>query len=350
MPLQYRRGFFSLFVYVIIILNKFGVLAMIIRVSEKIKKDVNAEYGSFIDKYIDKIPAEHSVIYLYCVKKAAVSDITAKEAAEALQKDEKDILALFNYFALLDIASIKGDTILINGIPTEKVASPYMNRPDTDIEEVKYAAKANPEIRSLLTEASKYLGRMLSGNDMTTIYSFYDFYKLPIDVILYLFEYCSAQNKSRLSYHEKIALDWAENNIDTIEKAKLRVKAFDADLNAILKTMGIAGRTVTPAENSLIKKWKNEYGFTMDMIIFACEKKPSFNYADAVLSNWHDKGIKTLEEAKKEDEKYASQRKKESEPKKSKNQFTGFANQRKYDYDALEKMIFNKYNKPTEDK
>ena len=91
------------------------------------------------------------------------------------------------------------------------------------------------------------------------------------------------------------------------------------------------------------------------MIIHACETtvssigKASFKYADKILENWYKKGIKTIEEAKKESEEYAEKQQKEHENKKSKNQFTNFSNQRKYDYDALEKLMFKKH-KSTEDK
>ena len=53
-------------------------------------------------------------------------------------------------------------------------------------------------------------------------------------------------------------------------------------------------------------------------------------------------GIKTIDEAKKESEEYSAKQQKDKEKKNSKNQFTNFSNQRKYDYSSLEKMMFKK--------
>ena len=44
---------------------------MIIKLSEKIKLNISAEYNAFITSFIDKLPPDHSGIYLYCVKNAA---------------------------------------------------------------------------------------------------------------------------------------------------------------------------------------------------------------------------------------------------------------------------------------
>ena len=52
---------------------------------------------------------------------------------------------------------------------------------------------------------------------------------------------------------------------------------------------------------SIIDKWKKEYGFNIEMILYACETtvssigKASFKYADKILENWHKEGIKTRE-------------------------------------------------------
>jgi len=326
---------------------------MIVKLSEKVKLNIHGEYCAFIDKYIDRLPVEHTGIYLYCVKNTVDKDIDIKDIASFLNKDEKSIISLFNYLALIDIVSVEEEAFVINGIPKETVLSPYMKKPEVSIKEIEYSKMSNPEIRSLFDEIEKKYGRMLTHKDIESIYIFYDFYKLPSDVILFLFDFCINRNKRRMSYIEKVALDWAENGINSVEKAKDHVCLFlteNEDILSILKAMGITGRFVTSFENELISKWKDDYGFDINMILLACEKKASFKYADKVLESWHKKGIKTIEAAKKESEEHAEKYHKDHEHKKSKNQFTDFSNQRKYDYTDLEKMIFKKHKSHTEDK
>ena len=123
---------------------------MIIKLSEKVKLNIQAEYCAFIDKYIDRFPAEHSGIYLYCVKNSAIKDIDTKDIASVFNKDEKDILALFNYLVVLDIIETNGNYMVIKGSVSEGTPLGLIKRPDYCPEEISFAKKANPEIKFLL--------------------------------------------------------------------------------------------------------------------------------------------------------------------------------------------------------
>lgn len=318
---------------------------MLIKLSENLKNNIKNEYASFIDKYIDKLPPEHSVIYLYCVKSAAVKPISSAEVEKAFNVDSKTVMALFSYLSLLGLAELTEEKAVIKGSASYAAVINPDKKPEYTGDEIAYLKNTNRDVNRLLTESSKLLGRLLKYNEIQTIYSFYDYYRLPVDVILILIEHCVKMGKTHLNYIEKAVLDWAENGIDTPEKAYERIEYFNPENLSIEKAMGITGRVLTPAENEFIKKWKNEYGFNMEMILLACKKtvllsgKGSFPYADSILKSWYEKGITTAEEAKKEESKRS---KKASEKTvKNKNQFTDYK-QRPYDFKALEKKALEK--------
>jgi len=116
-----------------------------------------------------------------------------------------------------------------------------------------------------------------------------------------------------------------------------------------MKAFGISGRSLVSSETAYIEKWRNEYGFSLDMIQLACEKtmqmihEPSFEYADRILSNWKAANITTAEDVSKADTAH-QKKKKASAPAAtsgrtvSKNKFRNFE-QRPYDYEQLEKML-----------
>ena len=327
---------------------------MIIKLSEKIKLNISAEYNAFITSFIDKLPPDHSGIYLYCVKNAAEKNLDTKLVSETFGIGEMDVVSILS--CLEGIVSISGGEIILNGTTVADTSFDLTKRPEYDADEITFSKKHNPEIAFVLKEAENKLGRMLNPNDIKAIYSYYDFYKLPADVIMALLDYCTSRNKRNLSYLEKVALDWAENGINTVEKAEIRIREFMPESHGVLKAFGITGRTVTPGESELIEKWKKEFSFDMETIIFACELtiaktgKASFPYADKILTKWSKKGIKTLEEAKKDHDEFIAHHQKEAEHKKNKNSFTSFTNQRKYNYSDLEKMLLKKQHKNTEDK
>jgi DnaD/phage-associated family protein len=54
-------------------------------------------------------------------------------------------------------------------------------------------------------------------------------------------------------------------------------------------------------------KWLVTYGFPMDVITEACTRtilntaKPTLGYADGILTNWWNSGVKTLDDIKAQD-------------------------------------------------
>ena len=123
---------------------------------------------------------------------------------------------------------------------------------------------------------------------------FYDYLKLPPEVIFALLEYCVSIGKNNMRYIEKVALSWADNEINTPAKAQAFIKSKNKE-NAFIqkyKTMfKIVGRDFTESELSLLKSWVNDLKLTDDQINEAYETtvmntgKVAFRYMDTVLKN-----------------------------------------------------------------
>ena len=63
--------------------------------------------------------------------------------------------------------------------------------------------------------------------------------------------------------------------------------------------MGLTGRNPADSEFELMEKWFRTYGFTREIVVEACDRtiraihNPSFQYADRILSDWKDAGVRT---------------------------------------------------------
>lgn len=123
------------------------------------------------------------------------------------------------------------------------------------------------------------------------------------------------------------------------------------DVYAVMKAFGITGRSLISSEVQTIQKWTGSYALSMDIIKEACRRtiqatgKPSFEYADTILSNWHKQDVHTLNDILKLDaahQKSRSAAKSTDLPKRSysSNRFNNFP-QRTYNYDQLEKQLLN---------
>jgi DnaD/phage-associated family protein len=160
-----------------------------------------------------------------------------------------------------------------------------------------------------------------------------------VDVIGYLLSHCADNGHRDLRYIEKAALDWADRQIDDMEKALAYVQTFDKDYREILRAMGQTTGYPTPTQRKYIDKWRGEFGQSAALVLAACDRaavqngKPTFAYVNKILENWHQKNIQTPEEAETEK---AGPAKQAAKPAKT-NRFVNFK-QRERDFAQLERM------------
>lgn len=212
------------------------------------------------------------------------------------------------------------------------------------------AFNANEDIKQLLYIAQTYLGTTFSSSETNTILYFYDGLHFSVELIEFLIEYCVLNNHKAMRYIEKVAIDWAENGISTVEEAKEYTNVYAATYYPILNAFGISGRNIAAIEKAMIDKWKNDFGFSMDMIVEACNRtivtisKPDFKYADGILKKWHNNNIATLDDLKHQDEKHNIAKENAKASKNVKVKTTTFNNfpQRDYDYDKLERQLLSR--------
>lgn len=77
--------------------------------------------------------------------------------------------------------------------------------------------------------------------------------------------------------------------------------AQDEKIKEILLKLNLS-RNVNNMDRSFYKTWIEDWGFTQEVILYACEisagKANALQYLNKILSNWNSEGIKTLEKAK----------------------------------------------------
>ncbi|MBR5127384.1 MAG: DnaD domain protein [Roseburia sp.] len=330
----------------------------------------------FIDEYMSGANGEFVKIYLYLLRQlnSSEADFSLSEIADKFEHTEKDVKRALCYWERMQLLHLDYDTNenliairLMDALSKSKtsdtdivssdaaVSTPQPTTVSNETPAAKsYSADAIKQfteqeaVTELVFIAEQYLGRTLTATDLNAIFYFYDELKLSVELIEYLIEYCVSNRHTSIRYIEKVALSWYENGYQTIEQVKQANGQYNQLYSAVMKSLGISGRNLVSAEISYIEKWKNEFGFSIELIQKACEKtiqaihEPSFEYTDRIISNWKDHHISSLEEVNKADEEH-QKRKKTATPNPktvTKNKFTTF-DQRSYDDNRLEKMLLN---------
>lgn len=173
------------------------------------------------------------------------------------------------------------------------------------------------EIACLMQEAEQILGRLISNGDSATLLMIHDDFGLPADVIIMLLQYVVSVGRANMRYIEKVAMNWADEEIFTHEKAEEKLRRLaeaGESWHTVEQAVGIPHRTPTAKEEAFAARWVGEWCFSTPMIHEAYERnvdatgKFSPSYINKILERWHKEGISTLQQAQKEKLERASAR------------------------------------------
>ena len=300
----------------------------------------------FIDKYMTDARGSDVKVYIYllrCVQNPSYP-VSIESIAEALDETEKDIRTALKYWDKQHVLSvsctrdgkIKDITLhdldegTVDDIPAPSIfdGRPYGRRstdaaipaklpePEPEPETVIPVVKPNyssqmiqsfkseyPEFDDLIDYIENLLGTTLSQRSLQTPAFIFEELGFPADLIKFLYDYCVGKGKRTGSYIEKVAREWHGKGILTVEAARCEIEEFNGKYSAVKTAFGFS-RNFGEAELVFLRRWYDVFGFTDEIVREACNRtllatsRPSFEYADKILSEWHKHGVRTTEDIK----------------------------------------------------
>ncbi len=217
--------------------------------------------------------------------------ITADEADAALSALEK-----------LGIINVK----------EEKQKKAKQHGAQYDSEEIADAVDDNNDFKAIVDFATEKLEKQLNRNDLNTLYSLYDYYGMPSDLVCGVLEYCVSVNKRSLSYIFNTAVAMQADGVtsyDELEGYLKSKRSSDNKASRFRRLCGWGNRELTGKERTYTDRWFGEMHLSFDLVKHAYEitvnntGEVALPYMSKVLEKWYSKGIRTVEEAKKLDEK-----------------------------------------------
>lgn len=177
-------------------------------------------------------------------------------------------------------------------------------------EEISKRIDTSDDIKFLFDSAESVFGRILNYMEQGSVIWLHDYYGISSDIILMIMDLAKQLDRANMGFVERTAIDWYENNIFTHEQALREIqelKKYYSVEGQVISRLGI-NRTLTSKERNFIREWSDK-DIGMDLIFYAYEKtvdntgKVSFSYMNKILTNWKDKGITALADAKSDSEK-----------------------------------------------
>lgn len=194
--------------------------------------------------------------------------------------------------------------------PVEEKSRPSTRLPRPDGLFVTQYIESSPEIRSLLAEVESLLGKTLSPALSSTLIQAHEDYGLPPEVILMLIHYAQKHGKANAAYISAMAKNWASAEILTVEAAEIRLRELDETALAWERCEAAFGMTARRApsrtEGESARRWLYDWGVSEELLKEAYDRcvdttgKFSMKYINAILDRWHKAGIRSAEDAAKE--------------------------------------------------
>ena len=349
-----------------------------LQIQNNSSNDFTLVSNRFLDIYMPETNGEFVKIYL-CLLRSSVGHVPTPSLysiADTLNCTEKDIERALKYWCKKNLLALEFDdkkhiskitffdldttasqnttkaadtfnNVVTAKVPVNKSTTP--TKSSLTPSRVK-DLKKNEDIVQLLFIAEQYLGKTLSPTEVSNLLYFYEDLHFSTDLIEYLIEYCVSKGSKSTRYIEKVALAWHLAGITTVKAAKAESNTYNRNFFSILKALGISNRNPVDSEITTMNRWLNEFGFSLDIIQEACNRtvsttgKPSFPYADGILTSWHEEKVHTLTDIASLDKAHKETKTTATKPSnraKSPNKFNNFT-QRNYNFDDLEKQLLKK--------
>lgn len=299
--------------------------------------DFTSVSNVFIDEYMPKANGEFTKIYLLLLRlvNTGCDNLSISMIADKFNMLEADVIRGLKFWSQQNLLSLSLDmngninTIQLESLTSNRyIVKDFSKKQETlataSGESVPVAIPAttgtivpmkknystkeissfsnNESFSQLTFLAETYLGKTLNASDINCILYMLDGLKLNPDFIEYIMETCISSGHKSLSYIEKKAVDYFKKDIHNIEGAKMDAKLRQDICKSIYKIFGLASKTPVKKEISYITKWTEDFGFSDDIILEACERTmehthtASFPYADKILFSWAENKVSSIED------------------------------------------------------
>ncbi len=236
---------------------------------------------------------------ILCLIRFEGMPLTEEAIAKHCHLDIADVKNAISFWVEQKILLRRGSTLCLQAPEMIQQAQLPQYTPD----EILDKTKEDEKFGQLVEAAQGILSKMFNHNDLNILIGIYDNLGFSNELIMQLLSFCAASGKKSFRYIEKVAIDWHDRGIDTFEKAEAYISYLEQlarDERRVAAAFGIEGRALSKKEKEFIAIWREQMGLSMELLEEAyniCVDKKgklSFPYINGILSDWHQKGYKTV--------------------------------------------------------
>ncbi len=260
----------------------------------------------FIVEYMPKLSTNSIKIYLYLLHayKKENENLDYNYIQDELSLTQVEMYDSINELIKYGIVSKTEEEYVLRNLKEIEIERKYTlnierKRGKIEIEKDKKRTEA------ILAINQMYFNSTMPTTWITEIANIFEKYYFDEDVMIALFEIC--KDKINKNYINTVASNWFRAGVKTYEELEKYNKSYKeiTKIETFLKKELRINRPFINDEFKLLSTWYNDFSYNVEIIKYALSKSTGksnpLQYMHSILTSWHNKQFKTIDDVKSED-------------------------------------------------
>lgn len=270
----------------------------------------------FFSDYLSELPGDYLKIYLYIIFLSKYGkDIKLTDLSKKLNIPLKILNDGMKFLEEHNLITKKTTGYIIIDLQETTLHNLYTPNLTISKERVEETAKNKSKAKAIEHINNMYFQGIMGPSWYNDIDLWFRKYNFDEQVMIALFDYCYKRSALHRNYIQTVAEAWAANKVKTWSDLDFYYQKQE-NLNKIKKSIAKKlGKYngLTQYEEAYIENWISNFRYDMDIIEIALKRttfkqNPTFEYINNIITDWHDRNLKTpseinafLEQRKKQD-------------------------------------------------
>ena len=303
----------------------------------------------FFSEHLSELPGDYVKIYLYLVFLSKYNkDIKLTDLSKKLNIPLKSINDGMKFLEEHELVIKKSNGYVIVDLQETTLHNLYSPNLSLSKEKVEQTAKNKARTKAIEHINNTYFQGIMGPSWYNDIDLWFRKYSFDEQVMIALFDYCYKRSALHRNYVQTVAEAWASNKIKTyndLDNYYEQQESLNKFKKAIAKKLG-KYNGLTQYEEAYIENWVLNFGYDMSIIEIALKRttfkqNPTFEYINNIITDWHERQLKTPSEVNA----FLEQRRKQEKNTKELKTKVTKANYEQRHYDNLDFLYANNSNK-----
>lgn len=303
----------------------------------------------FFSEYLSNLPGDYLKIYLYMIFLSKYNkEIKLTDLSKKLNIPLKTINDGIKNLEENNLILKKTTGYIVIDLQEATLRNLYTPNLTMSKEKVEQTSKNKSRAKAIDHINNMYFQGIMGPSWYNDIDLWFKKYEFDEQVMIALFDHCYNRGALNRKYVQVVAESWASNKIKTwndLDQYYEKRENLNNYNKTIAKKLGKYGK-LTEYEEAYIENWVLNFGYDMSVIEIALKRttlkqNPTFEYINNIITDWHDRNLKTANEV----QAFLEQRKKQTKSVKELKSKVSKTNYDQRNYDNLDFLYANQTNK-----